>query len=336
MVVCDHGLSYDFLASSRRVERRLVTTNFPNEDMTSAGAVPSPRAGRKRRGMQGERRIVTVLFCDVAGSTAMAEQLDPEEWAEIMNEAFEYMTGPVNRYEGTVARLMGDAILAFFGAPNAHEDDPERAILAGLDIVNSIGPFRDEIQQDYGLDFNVRVGINTGPVVVGDVGSEMGGEYTAMGDAVNLAARMEQTATPGTVQVAGDTHRYAAPLFDFESLGGIEVKGATEPVPAYKVRGRKSDPGSLRGIEGLSAPLIGREDETDRLKRAVAEVREGRGQIVCLIGEAGLGKSRLIEELHSEWAGDDVADTELWMEHRGISYDTTRPYSLFVQSTCGP
>ena len=102
-------------------------------------------------------------------------------------------------------------------------------------------------------------------------------------------------------------------------------------MPAYKVLGRKSNPGSLRGIEGLSAPLIGREDETDRLKRAVAEVREGRGQIVCLIGEAGLGKSRLIEELHSEWAGDDGADTELWMEHRGISYDTTRPYSLFVQ-----
>ncbi len=299
--------------------------------MTSAGAATGRRAGRSRRGVQGERRIVTVLFCDVAGSTAMAEQLDPEEWAEIMNEAFAYMTGPVNRYEGTVARLMGDAILAFFGAPNAHEDDPERAILAGLDIVNSIGPFRDEIQQDYGLDFNVRVGINTGPVVVGDVGSEMGGEYTAMGDAVNLAARMEQTATPGTVQIGGDTHRYVEPLFDFESLGGIEVKGATEPVPAYKVLGRKSDPGSLRGIEGLSAPLIGRDNENGLLKRAVAEVRAGRGQIVCLIGEAGLGKSRLIEELHSEWAKDDGDDSELWMEHRGISYDTTRPYSLFVQ-----
>ena len=173
-------------------------------------------AGRSRRAIQGERRTVTVLFCDVAGSTAMAEQLDPEEWAEIMNDAFQYLTGPIERYEGTVARLMGDAILAFFGAPVAHEDDPQRAVLAGLDIVEGIGTFRDEIAREYGLDFKVRVGINTGPVVVGEVGSEFAGEYTAMGDAVNLAARMEQSAEPGSVQVAENTYALIQPLFDFE------------------------------------------------------------------------------------------------------------------------
>ena len=138
------------------------------------------QAGRtgRGRGVQGERRTVTVLFCDVAGSTAMAEKLDPEDWAEIMNSAFEYLTAPVERYEGKVARLMGDAILAFFGAPVAHEDDPQRAILAGLDIVESIGKFREEIKREYGLDFNMRIGINTGPVVVGEVGSDSAGEYT--------------------------------------------------------------------------------------------------------------------------------------------------------------
>ena len=274
-------------------------------------------------GMKGGRRILTVLFCDVAGSTAMAEQLDPEEWAEIMNEAFEFLTAPVNRYGGTVARLMGDAILAFFGAPSAHEDDPQRAVLAGLDIVDGIGSFREGTERDYGLDFNVRVGINTGPVVVGDIGSAQAGEYTAMGDAVNLAARMEQTAQPGSVQVSEDTYKLIAPLFDFEPLGGIEVKGKSEPMLAYRVLGRKAEPGRLRGIEGLSAPLIGRDSEIESLRRVITEVQEGRGQIVCLLGEAGLGKSRLIEELRAEWL--EVTNNEAsWIESRGIS-PTTLP-----------
>ena len=258
----------------------------------------------------------------------MAEQLDPEEWAEIMNEAFEYLTVPVERYEGTVARLMGDAILVFFGAPVAHEDDPQRAILAGLDIVEEIGPFRQRIESEYGLDFQVRVGINTGPVVVGEVGSAVAGEYTAMGDAVNLAARMEQSAVPGTVQVSEETRTLAAPLFDFETLGGIEVKGKAEPVPAYRVIGRKAEPGRLRGIEGLKAEMIGRGREIETLRRLIDELRQGRGQIACIVGEAGLGKSRLIEELRADWERNGQAP---WIECRGISYETSRPYGLFLQ-----
>ena len=124
-----------------------------------------------RRTIQGERRVVTILFSDVKNSTHMAEQLDPEEWAEIMNEAFRHLTTPVQRYGGTIARLMGDGILAFFGAPEAHEDDPQRAVLAGLSILKGIQPFCEEIRTDYGLEFNIRVGINTGSVVVGDIGT---------------------------------------------------------------------------------------------------------------------------------------------------------------------
>jgi class 3 adenylate cyclase len=171
-------------------------------------SMQDPQAAQVQRPtrVQGERRTVTVLFCDVTGCSAMAEQLDPEDWAEIMNEAFDYLIAPVYKYEGTVARLMGDAILAFFGAPFAHEEDPERAVLAGLDIIKGIGPFREQIKREYGFDFDVRVGINTGPVVVGDVGSSQAAEYTAMGDTVNVAARMEQTAKPGTVQLAESTH----------------------------------------------------------------------------------------------------------------------------------
>jgi len=133
------------------------------------------------RSMEGERRIVTMLFCDVVGSTAMAERLDPEAWTEIMNEVFELLIVPIDRYEGTVARLMGDAIFAFFGAPIAHEDDPQRAVSAGLEIVEAIRSYHEKHGADRDLDLNVRVGINTGPVVVGEVGSDLRVEYTAMG-----------------------------------------------------------------------------------------------------------------------------------------------------------
>ncbi|MEW5988182.1 MAG: adenylate/guanylate cyclase domain-containing protein [Chloroflexota bacterium] len=299
------------------------TPNIPEGPSKSHRLAPLPRSGEARPERQSERRVVTILFCDVTNSTALAEQLDPEEWAEMMDVAFDYLIAPVHHYEGTVARLMGDAILAFLGAPTAHEDDPQRAVAAGLDILEEIKPFCEQVRQDYGLDFNVRVGINTGSVVVGEIGSQLATEYTAMGDAVNLAARMEQTAAPGTLQVAPDTYKLVSPLFDCIPLGEIQVKGKSEPVMAYRVTGRKEQTGRLRGIEGLSAPLVGRAQEMETFNRCLADLRQGRGQIVCLIGEAGLGKSRLIEEWHT-------ADL-LRVESRGIAYEATRPYGLFQQ-----
>ncbi len=216
-------------------------------------------AARKRGAMAGERRVITMLFCDVKGSTAAAEQLDPEAWTEIMNGAFERMIQPIYKYEGTVPRLMGDAILAFFGAPIAHEDDPQRAVWAGLEIQAAMKPYAEQVRREHGFEFGLRAGINTGLVVVGEIGSDLRMEYTALGDAINLAARMEQTARPGTVQITEETHKLIAPLFDFAELGGIEVKGKAQPVVAYRVLGRKAEPGPLRGLEGLSSPLIGRE-----------------------------------------------------------------------------
>ena len=281
----------------------------------------------KAAAAQGERRIITALFCDVVRSTALAEQLDPEDWREIMNRAFAILTGPIERYEGTVARLMGDAILAFFGAPVAHEDDPQRAVFAALEILNEVKPFAAQVKAQYGLDFAVRVGINTGPVVTGDVGSQRVAEYTAMGDAVNLAARMEQTAEPGTIRIAEDTQRLIAPLFELEDLGGIEVKGKSAPVRAYRVLAAKTRPGRLRGIKGVSAPLIGRDSEMSELREALRCLKEGRGQIVALIGEAGLGKSRLLDEARKAWLLGNPAYT--WEQVQGSPYDTARPYGLF-------
>ena len=290
-------------------------------------------AARARGGMAGERRVVTMLFCDVQGSTAAAEQLDPEDWHEIMNGAFEHLIAPVYRYEGTLARLMGDAVLAFFGAPITHEDDPQRAVLAALDIITDIAPYRQEVSSRWGLDFNVRVGINTGLVVVGEVGSDLRLEYTAMGDAINLAARMEQTAEPGTVQISADTYRLVAPLFEVSELKRVAVKGKAEPVEAYRVLGQKAIPGRLRGIEGLRSPLIGRDKESEGFKAALDALSRGTGGIVCLIGEAGLGKSRLISEARDAFQAGSKGGR--WHETASLSYETGQPYGLIRRLLAG-
>lgn len=289
------------------------------------------RAARAQRTMQGERRVITMLFCDVTGSTAVAEQLDPEEWAEIMNEAFEFMIAPIYKYEGTVARLMGDGLLAFFGAPIAHEDDPQRAVLAALEIVEGVRAFAAEIERDYGLAFDVRVGINTGPVVVGNVGSDLALEYTAMGDAINLAARMESTAVPGTVQISDYTYRLVAPLFDVTEREALTVKGKREPVRSYQVVGPKAQPGRLRGIQGVETPLIGRSAELHTLIAALEDLNQGRGRIIFLLGEAGIGKSRLIEEVRQAWRTmqtDDGASDGRWGSVGAVSYGAHRPYGM--------
>lgn len=308
-------------------------TKTPLQQYIPAELMAKLESARTSGGMEGERRVVTMLFCDVKGSTAAASQMDPEEWAEIINGAFEHMIAPVYRYEGTVARLMGDGLLAFFGAPIAHEDDPQRAILAGLDILEAILGYREEVQRRWGFELDVRVGINTGLVVVGAVGSDLRLEYTALGDAINLAARMEQTAQPGTVQVAEATYRLVAPLFDFETLYGVEVKGRAEPVTAYRVLGSRASggrPGSVRGIIGLRAPLVARERELATLLAAAEGLAAGRGQIVSVMGEAGLGKSRLVAELRDALAAAPQRPAVQWIEGRSLSYETATPYAPFV------
>ncbi len=286
--------------------------------------------------LEGERRVMTILFCDVTGSTSMAEGMDPEEWTGIMNEAFQLLMEPVTHYEGTIARLMGDAILAFFGAPKGHEDDPQRAVLAGLEILENVQPLRASLRERYQIDFNVRVGINTGLAVVGRVGSDYKTEYTAMGDAVNIAARMEQTALPGTLQVAEDTYKDIASLFTFQPLGSIQVKGKKEPVQAYRVLQKKQGMVQARGITGLHSQLVGRDVELDHLKEITASLLEGRGQVVSLIGEAGLGKSRLMTELH-DWVREqgllssNMEETQIgWYQGRSLSYQMNTPYAPFT------
>lgn len=284
-------------------------------------------AARSSGEMVGERRVVTMLFCDVKGSTSVAENLDPEEWTEIINGAFEHMIKPIYKYEGTVARLMGDGILAFFGAPLSHEDDPHRAVLAGLDIISEFESYRDDIARSWGLEINVRVGINTGLVVVGAVGSDLRMEYSALGDAINLAARMEQTADPGTVRIAYDTYKLVKPLFEFEEIGKMEIKGKKEKVQVFRVLGRKVQSGRLRGIEGLHAELVGRDIELQTLHELVDDIRHGVGRIAVLLGEAGLGKTRLIREMRKYFTAE-LEETAYWYETSSLSYEVNQAYGL--------
>ena len=289
---------------------------LPQELMTKL------ESARARNSMMGERRVITMLFCDVKGSTAAAEKVDPEIWTEIMNGIFEHMIRPIYKYEGLVPRLMGDAILAFFGAPITHEDDPQRAVLAGLEIQEGIKSYAQEIRLMHGLEFGLRVGINTGLVVVGEIGSDLRMEYTAIGDAINLAARMEQTAAVGTIQISEDTYKLVAPFFEIEPLGEVEVKGKSIPIKTYRVLDTKSTPGHLRGLEGLSSPLVGREVQITFLKDRLTDLDKDVGSVVAVTGEAGLGKSTLIATLRKS----DEDSRHLWLRGDCLSYTRSISY----------
>jgi class 3 adenylate cyclase/tetratricopeptide (TPR) repeat protein len=273
--------------------------------------------------VEGERKYVTVLFADMVDSTGLGERLDPEQVAEIMNGAFAFLNASVKKYDGTIARLLGDAILAFFGAPVAHEDDAERAVRAGLDIQAAAREYAEEVRRDYEVDFQVRVGINTGLAVLAAVGDEIRTEYTAMGDTTNVAARLQSAAEPGSVLISADTYHLVKQLFELRPRGGAMVKGKSAPIVTYEVLAPRVLPGKVRGLEGLTSPLVGRAAEFKLVHDKLNEVREGLGAFVAVIGEAGLGKSRLMAEVsESAKSGPQVA----WLEGRALSYEQAVTY----------
>jgi ABC-type oligopeptide transport system substrate-binding subunit/class 3 adenylate cyclase/tetratricopeptide (TPR) repeat protein len=280
--------------------------------------------------VQPERRTVTILFSDVKGSTAMAQDLDPEDVHEIMSGAFDVLIEPIYRYEGTLARLMGDAILAFFGAPIAHEDDPERACRAALEIIEGAKHYAARLEQERGITgFNVRVGINTGLVVVGEVGSDLRVEYTAMGDAINLAARMEQSAPPGGILITHDTYRHVRGVFDVLRQEPLRVKGKREPVRTFLVQRAKPRAfrKPMRGVEGIETRMIGRQAELNRLQEGFYTAMEDcELQMATIVGDAGVGKSRLLHEFDI-WA-EELAEPFCFFRGRALQETQNLPYSL--------
>jgi class 3 adenylate cyclase len=264
-----------------------------------------------------ERKIVTVLFVDVSGFTALSEKLDPEEVRGLINACFEYLVPVVQKYEGTIDKFIGDEIMALFGAPVAHENDPERALRAALELMDAIASFN----RDRGTDLNLHIGVNTGPVIAGKVGSQDRREYSVMGDTVNLAARLEDASKDGQIYVGPNTYRQTARIFDFERVPPLELKGKAKPVEIHRLIGLKAAPKPIRGIEGLRSPLIGRDSELEEIGSALRAVRKGDGGIRAIIGEAGLGKSRLIAEALQLFAADLT-----WAEGRALSYAAGMSY----------
>lgn len=278
----------------------------------------------------GERKLVSVLFADVVDSTRLTRLLGAETWADVMNGAFSIMNEAVATYGGTVGRLMGDGILAFFGVPTTHEDDAERAVLAALRIRQAMGAYDWQTSANRGAAsaeraLGVRVGVATGPSVLTTVGDDVRAEFTAMGETANLAARLQGLAEPGTVLVAGDTHALVRDAFEFVPLGARQVKGLVEPVRVFEVLGPVAGGFRRRGVEGLVAPIVGRDKELAALRERVTDVTNGTGSWVSLIGEAGLGKSRLVAEVRSR-AHHQHGGELRWFEGRGLSYAQTVPY----------
>ena len=291
-----------------------------------AATTPEPLARKIRASkLSGERKPVTAIFADVVGSTTLAETIDPEDWSQIMNGAFELLSAAVYRYEGTVAQLQGDAMVVFFGAPVAHEDDPERAVRAALDMIAAVREYAVQVQAEYGIAFAMRCGLSTGDVMVGKIGSDLRYEYTALGDTMNTAARMEAAAEPMTVLVTEDTYRLTAATFDFEEVGPLTLKGKSTPIKGYRVLGLRVTPGPSRGIAGLRSPMVGRDAELARLQELLATARAGTGRAAMIIGDPGLGKSRLLEELKSS-AGDDTH----WIVGQCPTFGASMPYHLVI------
>jgi class 3 adenylate cyclase len=295
-----------------------------------AAAMPTELATKMREPRAaGERKPITILFADIVGSTSIAEALDAEEMRRLLRTTFEAIAPVVYRYEGTIAQLLGDGLLIFFGAPVAHEDDPVRAVRCALDLLDEVRGLAPTIRGVFGVDLGMRAGINTGPVVVGEVGNDLRYEYLAVGDAVNLAARMESAADPMTVLVAGATHRLAEPLFDWIDHGEILVKGKREPIDAWQATGYATEERTPRGLAGFRVPMVGRSRELEALLHATAALAtEGHGAVVTITGEPGIGKTRLV----SEWRQSSGADAApaTWFVASCLSYGLRLPYHAIV------
>jgi len=271
-----------------------------------------------RSSIEGERKLVTVLFADVANYTAMSEKIDPEEVHQIMDGCFKILMDEIHRYEGTINQFTGDGIMAIFGAPVAHEDHAQRACYAALSIQKGIGDYGATVKKDCGIEFRMRIGINSGPVIVGSIGDDLRMDYTAVGDTTNLAARMESEARPGRILVSRNTHKLARDFFEFAAMGNVEVKGKREPQAAYELikTGVVETRIKAAVAKGLTK-FVGRKNSMAALKEPYEAVLTGFGQVVGIVGEAGVGKSRLIYEFIEQLSVDDVTCLEGRCLHYG-------------------
>jgi class 3 adenylate cyclase/tetratricopeptide (TPR) repeat protein len=280
-----------------------------------------------RSAVEGERKVVTVLFADVANYTALAEKHDPEEVHQIMDGCFKILMDRIHRYEGTINQFTGDGIMAIFGAPIAHENHGQRACYAALSIQRAIEDYGEKLKADCGLEFKMRFGINSGLVMVGAIGNDLRMDYTAVGDTTNLASRLESIAEPGSVLVSENTYRLINAYFKLEALGPVTLKGMGEPQNAYLLIDSTSV--KTRFEESVSKGLVrfvGRKNSMATLRIIWNKATEGFGQVLGIMGEPGVGKSRLMLEFKRSLADDDIH----FLEGRCLPYGDSIAYLPFL------
>ncbi len=306
------------IAGSPEALRPAAALAGPPAAPVAARPVRAPEAPRRS---EDELRPVTALFADIVGSTSLGERLAPDEVKALVGECVTRMTRAVEQFGGTVQAFMGDGIAAFFGVPSAHEDDPERAARAGLRILDLVGHYAREVEEAWGIsDFSARVGINTGETAVGLVGAA-DPQSVSLGDTTNVAARLQAAAEPGTIAVGQETARSLLHGFALEPLGEVSVKGRVKPVEAWRLVCAQS---AAQLVE--TSVLVGRDHEIAQLRGILDELTAGRGQILLLVGEAGIGKTRLLSELRIL-----AADRVTWLEGRCFSYGTELLDGPFIQ-----
>ena len=273
--------------------------------------------------LEGERKVVTVLFADIKDSTELIRDLDPEDAQKLLDPAIHIMMASAHQFEGTVNQVLGDGIMSIFGAPIAHEDHAARACYAALAMQSAMKGYTDEVRRIHGIPLQIRVGLNSGEVVVRTISSDLHMDYSAVGSATHLAARMEQLATPGSIVLSGSTLRLVEGLIQVNDLGPIPIKGMNEPVEVYELTGASSVRRRLQAsvARGLTK-FVGRDTEIDALNQALEKAGNGHAQLVAAVGLAGVGKSRLMYEfVHSH-------RTQCWrvLESASVSYGKATPY----------
>ena len=339
--------------------RRTPATPSPVAPIHTAFGETFALAGFQTRPLEGQRRIATVILADVRDSTHLLEQLGSEAWVEVMNHVFQILEAEIYRFGGEVNQFRGDGLVAFFGASVAHEDDPERAVLAALAMQEAIKPYAAGLAERDGIDLKLRIGVNTGEVIAITVGdSRQHKEDTAMGQAVAVAARMESAAEAGTVLVSDSTYQLVAPKFSWKSIGEIMVKGVSEPIAVYRPLEHQPDAASRALAEPKTpAAMVSRAAQLEAVERCIADVLKGRGGICFVSGEKGAGKSfivsrasqRLFDQglLAPEFLADGVtgdaeksapanstaergrADQALWLHGFCRSYTQDWPFSMW-------
>ena len=298
----------------------------PAQDRTPLAYTP-PHLAEKivtaRPALAGERKQVTVLFADLKDSTELIRGLDPEAAQQLLDPAIHHMMDAVHRFEGTVNQVLGDGIMALFGAPIAHEDHALRACYAALAMQATMRAYTEEVRRTRGLELRMRVGLNSGEVVVRAIGNDLHMDYSAVGETTHLAARMEQLATPGSSRLTAATLRLVEGLVQVTALGPVPVKGLEEPVEVFELVGASATRRRLQATAGRGLTrFVGRQPELDALHQALAQAEAGHGQVVAVVGEAGVGKSRLVYE----FAHTHHTRGWLVLESASVSYGKATPY----------